>query len=201
MAPILGIYASQISGHLFAPSGAYDSIATTTVGAGGSSSISFTSIPSTYTHLQVRGIGRTDRADYNIDDCFIRFNSDTGSNYASHRLNGDFFPGTVARAAAYTSQTGVTNGLLMAGASAPASVFGAGVFDILDYANTNKYKTYRALTGTDTNGAVAGINGFVALTSGLWQSTNAITSISITPGAGTIFTQYSTFALYGIKGA
>ena len=56
--PILGLLASAISGNLFAPSGAYDSIATAS-GTGSSATISFTSIPSTYTHLQIRGIWNT----------------------------------------------------------------------------------------------------------------------------------------------
>ena len=83
MAPILGIYASQISGHLFAPSGAYDSIATTTVGAGGASSITFSSIPSTYTHLQVRITAKGNRGIV-IENAYLTFNGDSGTNYNAH---------------------------------------------------------------------------------------------------------------------
>jgi hypothetical protein len=83
--PILGIMASQISGHLFAPSGAYDSIATTTLSSP-AASITFSSIPATYTHLQIRGIARSTAAAGNVS---IAYNSDTGSNYAGHDLYGD----------------------------------------------------------------------------------------------------------------
>jgi hypothetical protein len=66
----------------------------------------------------------------------------------------------------------------------------------LDYANTNKYKTTRSIGGNDNNGS-----GFVSLISGLWLSTSAISNIEIIPLNGTLWTQYSHFALYGIKGA
>ena len=70
-----------------------------------------------------------------------------------------------------------------------------GVMDILDYNNTNKYKTFRILSGYDGNGT-----GGLQLNSGLWQSSSAITSIKIEPNTST-FQQYSTFSLYGIKRA
>jgi hypothetical protein len=189
--PILGIFASQISGHLFAPSGAYDSIATTTVGAGGASSVTFSSIPATYTHLQVRYIGRDNRASAS-DDLMFRFNSDsTTGNYNSHRLIGD---GSSASADRVTGFAG-TLSAFVTGATAGASMFGAGVTDILDYANTNKYKTTRSIGGNDQNGS-----GFVSFISGLWMSTSAITNIEIIPLNGTLFSQYSQFALFGIRG-
>jgi hypothetical protein len=80
-------------------------------------------------------------------------------------------------------------------------MFGAGIVDILDYANTNKYKTIRSLTGHDHNGVIAGIHAIVNLNSGSWRSTSAINSIVIGVVSGTAFNQYSSFALYGIKGA
>lgn len=190
MSPILGIYASQISGHLFAPSGAYDSIATTTVGAGGASSITFSSIPSTYTHLQVRLLARTNRAavsDYGI----VTLNSDSGANYSYHYLQGD---GSSATAGSSTNSNYVFMDKFAA-SSAGSNVFGTVILDVLDYTNTNKYKTTRSLGGYDNNG-----DGVIELTSGNWRNTNAITSITIAPGAGTSFNQYSSFALYGVKG-
>jgi hypothetical protein len=68
------------------------------------------------------------------------------------------------------------------------------VLDILDYANTNKFKTVRSLTGVDANGS-----GFVALMSGLYRSTTAITSIKLFSTYGSNWTSTSTFALYGVK--
>jgi hypothetical protein len=193
MAPILGIYASQISGHLFAPSGAYDSIATTTVGAGGASSITFSSIPSTYTHLQIRGIART-TASQDRESIKLTFNSDTGSNYARHSLWGS---GSSVSAYGGASEAYV---LLtdFAAATATASIFGTAITDILDYANTNKNTTVRSLGGVDLNAAVTVFDG---LNSGLWMNTAAVSSITLTPFSGSNLTQYSSFALYGIKGA
>ena len=172
---------------LLSPSGVptdYESIATTTVGAGGTPSITFSSIPSTYTHLQIRGIGK-----YAVtgDTTLLRINSDTGNNYTRHRLTGT---GSAATAAG----SGTNNSLVLASDVPTAtSTFGAVIIDILDYANTNKYKTFRSLTGHETNSA-----GVIELKSGLWINTSAITTILLYPSAGN-FEQYSSFALYGIK--
>jgi hypothetical protein len=186
--PILGIIASGISGHLFAPSGAYESIATVSVGGGGAADVEFTSIPATYTHLQIRGIGAMTAS--GPDDLRIRFNADTGNNYARHYIVG-------SGSAASASGTATTSFGIIGANPLPttANTFGAAIVDILDYANTNKYKTMRALAGYDANGS-----GYVGLSSALWQNTNAITSIKLYPAAST-FPQYSSFALYGIKGA
>jgi hypothetical protein len=183
MTPILGILASS-----YPAVGDYDSIATVTVGGGGAASIDFTSIPSGYSHLQVRGIGRGTTADTSVL-LRIQLNSDTGNNYARHIITGD---GSSVGIAADASQSvgGVGN---IAAANATASIFGIAVFDILDYANTNKYKTIRSLAGNDRNGS-----GVVGLYSSLWVNTNAITAIKLFPSAAN-FAQYSSFALYGIK--
>ena len=167
-----------------APPTDFESIATTTVGAGGSSTITFTSIPATYSHLQLRGIARNNNS---ADDSFaLTFNSDTGTNYSRHGLTGS---GTAA--ASYAGSTVANVGIWAI--SAIANTFGAAVIDVLDYANTNKYKTIRSLNGYDNNGS-----GYIVLTSGNWRNTAAITSITLTANAGT-FQQYSSFALYGIK--
>jgi len=189
--PVLGIVASQISGHLFAPSGAYDSIATTTLSST-TGTITFSSIPATYTHLQIRIMSRSTRSQTG-DYIAMQFNADTGSNYAYHGITGD---GSAASAFGLASQT-FMDIERAAAATATASVFGVSVIDILDYANTNKYKTMRCLGGFDNNGS-----GEIYLTSGLWQNSNAITSITLKAQSGTSsFVQYSSFALYGIKGA
>ena len=88
MSPILGIYASQITGHLFTPSNSYTSIATATVDSGGASSITFSSIPSTYTHLQIREISRG-AAVQTSTNIQMQFNSDTGTNYSDTWLYGN----------------------------------------------------------------------------------------------------------------
>ena len=168
----------------------YESIATVTVGAGGSSSIAFTSIPGTYQHLQVRYIARSTSAG-TADPAVVRLNGISSNTYAIHYLYGD---GASAAAAATTSYSYTYGGYIPA-SGATANVFGAAVWDLLDYANTNKYKTIRSLNGVDTNGA-----GNMRLTSGLVQTTDAITSITFTTDNAANFAEYSSFALYGIKG-
>jgi hypothetical protein len=186
--PILGIIASS---RLAVVAGTYESIATVTVGSGGAADVEFTSIPATYTHLQIRCLVRGDRASTRIDVA-MRYNSDSGANYyAVHALEGT---GTAATAYADSTNNRNIPGYVSAG-SATASVFGVEIIDILDYANTNKYKTFRSLGGVDVNGS-----GYLSLRSGLWMSTSAISNIIFFPDGGN-FAQYSQFALYGIKGA
>jgi len=184
--PILGIMASAISGNLVTNS--YESIATTTLSST-QTTIAFTSIPATFKHLQVRGIARGTYSSTNLNLC-IQFNSDTTNSYTYHQLLGD---GSSA-----TASGGVVQAFGFAGriaqASATASAFGGSVIDVLDYANTNKYKTIRALGGYDANG-----NGYSTLMSSVYIKTDAVTSIQIFGNLGDLV-QYSSFALYGIKG-
>ena len=161
-----------------------------TAGTGSSASVTFSSIPSTYTHLQIRIMARDNRASNFHSNINMTFNSDTAANYAQHYLLGN---GSTASAAGYTNQTEAF-AIRCTGASAPANTFGVGVIDILDYANTNKFKTVRSLNGNDQNGV-----GEIYLYSDLWRSTSAITSIVLNP-VTTPIQQYSTFALYGMKG-
>lgn len=182
---LAGIIAS--SGGAAASTTSYESIATVTVGSGGTSSVDFTSIVGTYTHLQIRGIMNSTAA----DGLYLAFNGDTGSNYVYHRLTGN---GTNTGTGSGTSMASGTKINVGIGFPSTANIFGPLIVDILDYSNANKYKTTRTLTGGDTNGG-----GGVEYDSGLWMNTNAITSIKLSPTAGTI-AQYSSFALYGIKG-
>jgi hypothetical protein len=166
----------------------YESIATVTVGLLGQSTIEFTSIPSTYKHLQLRILARgTDAASgVGIRE---RFNGDTSSSYATHQIYGD---GSSVTATATSSNAQMQIGGMTA-ATAGSNIFGVGIFDILDYSNTTKYKTVRCLDGRDVNGS-----GLILLESGLWLKTDAINTILIYPSSSN-FAQYSHFALYGIK--
>jgi hypothetical protein len=186
---LLGIIASQ--GRV--ASTAYESIATVSVGGGGSASISFTSIPSTFKHLQIRAIARSNFSSGTAGDFLgVRLNSDTGNNYANHNLYGD---GSTVAAFATTSQPEMY-GQRVSGSDSASSIFGTFVIDLLDYANTNKNSVIRNLGGFDSNGF-----GRIYFNSGLWLNTAAVTSITIFPGSGSSIDQYSSFALYGIKGA
>lgn len=183
-----GTIASGISGHLWSPTAGYEPLASVTVPSGGLSSIVFGSIPQTYSHLQIKAILQNTGAN---TYSYMRFNSDTTSSYSNHYLDGDGASATAGAGAnavqsyfAYTTTNTNTN------------MFGVAIVDILDYANTNKNKTSRILTGKDMNGS-----GVVELASSAWLKTNAITQIEIYPsGSGTNFAQYSNFSLYGIKG-
>jgi hypothetical protein len=190
MTPILGIWASGA-----APSkqNSYESIATTTVGSGGASSVTFSSIPSTYTHLQIRAILRQNtNGNTGTFGLTTNFNGDTGSNYtASHVLFGN---GSSASAASSSTSSAFGTSSNYPGSAETANAFGVVVIDVLDYANTNKYKTLRGLGGYDGNNT----NGIVTLRSFAWMNTNAITSITFDGGSAQ-YAQYSSFALYGIK--
>jgi hypothetical protein len=157
-----------------------------TVGSTSVSNVTFSSIPSTYTHLQIRAFSRSDRST-TIDTLFASLNGDT-ANYYTHGLYG-----TGASIAAYSDNGNPNYFSVSPGTSIGSNIFGAAIWELLDYSNTNKYKTIRVLHGVDANGS-----GTMRLTSSLWTSTSAVTSIKISSTVDNLV-QYSHFALYGIK--
>lgn len=168
----------------------YESIATNTLSST-QSSITFSSIPSTYKHLQVRLISKADAAG-NGYSLIVSANSDTTvANYRSHYLEGN---GSSASAGTYQSEGGAYFVGGSTGAGTDANWFGATIFDILDYTNTNKNKTFRALTAHDRNGA-----GNIHFSSAVWLNTGAINSLTFSL-AGANMVAKTQFALYGIKG-
>jgi hypothetical protein len=189
--PILkGIVASS---KLSAVPNSYESIATFVVSSS-TSSVTFSSIPSTYKHLQVRCLLKTtasgnDSWAYSLQ-AFVNADTTVG-NYAYHRIYGDggtYTPGGAANAIGqlgFIPSAGLTD------------VFAPSVIDILDYTNTSKYTTFKAINGSNSNG-VAG--GFVGIQSQVWKNTAAVNSIDFRSGSGGSFAQYTHFALYGIKG-
>jgi hypothetical protein len=167
----------------------FDSIATSTVGSGGVTSVTFSSIPSTYKHLQIRYTAATNDGNYNA--LIIRHNSDTGANYAWHAMYGN----GATPSAEYAADATNIRALGTPG-TGQSGVFQGAIYDLLDYANPSKFKTSRILNGVDANGS-----GYAGLSSGLWRSEAAITSITIAPiTGGGLLIQNSKFALYGIKG-
>jgi predicted transcriptional regulator len=190
---MLGIMASSISGSKIA-TGAFYSIATATVTSGGTTSVTFSSIPSTYTHLQIRAIANdTTTSAPASSQNYVTFNGDTGTNYWYHSIYGN---GTTASSQGGSGYSGI---YVLAGATTGGvanNLMTPSIMDILDYTNTNKYKTTRTLSGTNVNATGGG--KYIALQSGAWANTAAITSIVIT-SLGTAFDQYSSFALYGVK--
>lgn len=165
--------------------GDYQSIATTTVGSGGSASIAFNSISGSYSHLQLRIIARSTAGGSAVTSMNCSINASVNA-VRNHYLYGN---GSSASAGAQVAnQIGWATGTSMT-----ASAFSTSIVDILDYSNTSKNKTFRTLAGDDTNGA-----GDIALFSQLFDTTAAITDLTITLTAGN-FAQYSQIALYGIK--
>ena len=192
MSPILGIVASQ--NYVRIPPSSYESIATVT-GNGSSSTLTFSSIPSTYTSLQIRAIGRDTNGGTAAGNLLMRFNSDSGANYSRHNLRGT--GATVAASGA----TGATNINLQSFAwfsGTAANTFGAAIVDIHDYASTTKNKTVRAIVGVNDNGASG--NEQIALASAAWFNTAAVNTITLVSD-GTAFATGTVFSLYGIKGA
>ena len=170
----------------------YESIMTTTLGAN-QTTITFNTIPSGYKHLQIRAwVKGTTAGDQDTNLRLGNGSVDTGSNYAHHALYGTG-AGTPSATGA-SSQTKAVIGYNFAVGTTNPSMGSVVIIDILDYVNTNKYKTIRSLGGNDKNGS-----GFLGFYSGLWQSTGAVNILNIYPDSGN-FAEYSSFALYGIKG-
>jgi hypothetical protein len=188
--PILGIIASQ--NYVRTPPNSYESIATAT-GTGSSGTITFSSIPSTYKHLQIRCISRLSAAKgYTI----VKPNNDSSTaNYTYHTIYGGGSTVTVDKYT--TGSLGGSYSIYSTGATSElADNVGVAILDIHDYASTTKYKTFRSFTGYDNNQTN---NGIVFLISTLWLSTSAISSLTMDAQGGN-FTTATSFALYGIKG-
>ena len=166
----------------------FESIATATPTSG--SAVTFSSIPATYKHLQLRiSVKTPSTANPSL---YITYNSDTGTNYTVHTLRGN---GTAASAAGATARN---NFPLSWYYGMIATYQNVAIMDIIDYASTSKYKTAKAIYGQDNNAGTTASN--LELNSGLWLSTAAISSITLTVSGGELYGSGTTIALYGIAG-
>jgi hypothetical protein len=173
--------------------GAFESIATYALSST-QSVVTFSSIPSTYKHLQLRAIARNNSSTTETT-ILIRLNGDaTAANYRPRHMLTTSGSSVNAYADGAGTYTGLMAGATYGGNNA-ATHFAPNIIDIFDYANTNKTTVSRALNATNQNGS-----GYVTFVSGMWLNTAAVTSISLQPYDGASFVQYSHFALYGIKG-
>jgi len=181
---------SLLTGNAFYDPGDFASIATGTVAAGATASvITFSSIPTTYTHLQLRMLARGTAS----DTMYVRFNNDSGAtNYDNHRLNGNGSTvgadGRINYSALFVSSRGY-------GISSTVNIGSAIVMDILDYGNTNKYKVTKTISGQEYN---SGSTDDIEYTSGSWKSTSAVNRIDVSLATSTL-AQYTHIALYGVK--
>jgi hypothetical protein len=181
---------SLLAGNAAYDPGAFVSIATATA-AGGETSFTFSSIPSTYSALQIRY--RAQRNSGGVGFMSLRLNGvTTTGNYTNHDLYGD--GSTVTASGLSASSYPEARGPQMP-ANTTANTFGSCICDIQDYASTTKNKTIRWFGGWDNNGS-----GYVGLVSNVFLSTTAVSSLTVY-FAGDAVTAGSVFSLYGIKGA
>jgi hypothetical protein len=186
--PILGTVASQFAGK---PFGSFESIATVTL-TSPQSILSFSSIPQTYKHLQLRGLFRSTYAATGAGG-YIDFNGQSSSTYRSHVIYanttvvGTYDSGALSFGMYWGTDTA---------AQSAANLFGVQICDILDYTSTVKNKVIRNFSGKDGNSGDSNIS----LTSGLWVDQTAISSLNIKFGGAAQWDAGTTVALYGIKG-
>jgi hypothetical protein len=163
----------------------FELISSVTVGVLGTTSIDFTSIPSTYTDLCIKLSARSDRA-ANIDDQFIIKPNGSTSSLTYIYVRGD----------GASASSGSLNRTYVPAASSTASTFGNAEIYIPNYAGaTNKSMS---VDSVEENNATT---AYMSMQAVLWSSTAAITSLNIAPVSGTTFVQYSTAYLYGVKNA
>jgi len=156
--------------------------------AAAQANVEFTNIPQTYTHLQLRAFTRATSGSF--QNVIMRMNSDTGSNYNWHYLEG------TGSGTPISSNSPNDTSIYLAqepGSTQATGIFGTFIVDILDYKNTNKFKTVRSLSGVDANGS-----GRTQFWSGAWRSSSAITSILLRSDASNNFAENTQFALYGV---
>lgn len=164
---------------------------TVTVGAGGSASIDFTSIPSTYTDLLIRISARTNRSGQPVDSLKLTFNGAT-TNFSARGLGAD----ASSSAFSFTNagSASIEDAVFVTAATATANTFGNADIYIPNYAgSTNKSVSSDSVTENNAT------QSYLLLDAGLWSNTSAITSIKLAPLNGSLINQYSTASLYGIS--
>ena len=166
-------------------------IASSTVGSGGAASITFSSIPNTYTDLLVKVSGRSD-ANSTSDHIYMTFNGSTALAYSIRRIRGD------GASVISGSETDASMNFYQCinGDTATANTFGNTEFYIPNYAGS-AYKSLSIDGAQETNATTA----YLSLIAGLWSNTSAITSITMDVPGTNSFVRYSTAYLYGVKNA
>lgn len=162
----------------------YSKLAETTVGAGGASAINFNNIPQNYTDLVVK--------------CSLRDNFASASVNAGIQLNGtatNFTGRAVFGTGTTANSTTVTNSYLYTvGTSGTANTFASNEFYIPNYTSSN-FKSISSDAVAESNTATV----YMQMVAGLWSNVSAINQITVYPLNATLFTQYSTATLYGVR--
>ena len=183
---MLNTLLGTLSSGVAAATGSYESIASYSPTSG--TSVTFSSIPSSYSHLQIRAAVKMGQN----ESPTLTVNGAGGTSYAWHALysrtslssvqaTGSDNTGTI-KPANFNNNTSGTYLNVM-------------IIDLIDYASTTKNKTIRVFAGCDDNGG--GYNE-VSLSSGLYNSTTAITSLTLAYSGA--YQSGTTISLYGIKG-
>jgi hypothetical protein len=163
-------------------------IASVTVGSGGASSVTFSSIPSTYTDLCLK-VSLRSNASAVYDYIKLTFNNNTGSVYSLRNIRGN--GATVVSQSLSTTFIEVE---MVNGNTATASTFSNTEIYVPNYAGSNN-KSVSIDSVQETNATTA----YAALTAALFSSSSAISSIELKPSSGSLWQQYSTATLYGIN--
>jgi hypothetical protein len=166
-------------------------ISSETVGILGASTVTFSSIPGTFTDLCIKVSSRTNRIDVQ-DSLKLTFNGNT-SSYSARGLGGN-------ASSAYSFTNGgsasIEDVLITCGSTSTSSTFGNGEIYIPNYAGST-FKSVSSDSVSENNANAANRQIYAAL----WSNTAAITSLTLAPTNGTSILQYSTFYLYGVKNA
>ena len=166
------------------PTTTYEPIATTTLGSN-SSTITFTSIPSTYTDI-ILVLHSKSANSINNDGLSITVGNgslDTGSNYSSTLVYNNNAGSTFSYR--FSNSTSCEIGLIY-------DTYSPAIIHFQNYSNTTTYKTFLGRTGSP-----GGSTSVIRQTAGLWRSTAAINTIRLTHG-GQEFISGTTATLYGI---
>lgn len=188
--PILGTIASSITGSKLSTT-AFESIATYVVSGSAQTTVSFSSIPQTYKHLQIRVMTRDDRGT-TVNNQHLQLNGVSTTDYSNASI---FSTGSGSMNVYRDVSQQKTDYMYQPSNSMTSNLYATAVYDILDYSSTTKNKTIKYLGGYSNNGS-----GHLSWNvSGLFLTT-AVSSLSFTNSSGAGYVNYSHFALYGIKG-
>jgi hypothetical protein len=162
----------------------YERIATQTLSST-ASSISFTSIPQTYTDLIMIAELRSSDSRNGGQSVNFRFNGDSSSNYSK---TGMYSVGSSRASFRQTSASVIELSCVMNGSA--SGLFSQNIVNIMNYSNTSIFKTVPFRVNTE---------GYTSVEIGLYRSTSAITSITITEPSALNWVAGSSVTIYGIK--
>lgn len=177
----------------------FDSISSAT-GTGGNTSITFSSIPQTYKHLQLRISARRTGSGSNNNYIVFTINGNNSSIYTNKWVLATSGGSPAINVQNDNTNTFIYGNRALVGSGAVSGLHSVMIIDILNYASTTVNKNFRMISGVQNNSSTS--SNQLQLGTGTPLTTSAITSITLAPepGNGWAFQTGSTFALYGIRG-